>query len=90
MSSNTSLSHAELHMLQQILGDVVKEQSNAGCNQLTMDATKENIAFMHEFNKSTREEFRLDHHDDHIHGFDLAVTLYLRKRIQQMINSSSL
>jgi hypothetical protein len=76
--------NAELHMLKHLLKELETVQSNAGCNDLTLPATVENLEFMHAFN-AVFEETPLNSDGKTIFGMDTEVTVYFLQRINQQL-----
>lgn len=80
-----SLSAPEIKMLIQLLNELKDEQENAGCNDLILPLTQDNIEFATLLNNAVDEDLKLQIGKKNISGFDIVVTAYFINRLKNMV-----
>lgn len=89
MTTDPQLTKLDLKMLLQLLDELKKSQSNSSCNDLFLESTPENRAFMEYFNTQVKKSAHLHpieyHGQTYITGNDTDLTSYFTKKLKAML-----
>lgn len=80
-----NMSKAEIKMLISMLEELSDVQGNAGCNDLFLPLTQDNIDFAKTYNASVEEDMQFDIRAKEIVGCDILVTSYFIKKLKSGI-----
>lgn len=76
---------AELNMLRVLLEELREKQSNAGCNDFSIEKTPETMLFAEMFNNTQpNEDLAMCTDGKKIFGMDLDVTQYFLNKIEKL------